>query len=266
MLELRCLSAGYSSKLVISDISFKADKGSFWGIIGPNGAGKTTLFRAISRIIKPFSGDIFFDGKNVLEIERVQLAKTVATMLQAYDFPFSYTVEEFVMMGRYPHQKRFEKPTKNDHDIVQKNLEFADLLPLKNQKLNELSGGERQRAMLAQALAQKPKLLLLDEPTAYLDIGHQITMLDLIKKLNKTEGLTVVMILHDLNLASEYCENLLLLNNGRTHISGTPRDVLTYENIETVYKTVAIVKDNPISRKPYIFAVPHEYRNTNKEC
>ena len=182
-------------------------------------------------------------------------------MLQSYDLPFSYTVEEFVMMGRFPHQKRFEKPTKNDLEIVENNLEFTDIAHLKQRRLHELSGGERQRAVLAQALAQKPKLLLLDEPTAYLDIGHQIAMLDLIKKLNKTEGLTVVMILHDLNFASEYCENLLLLNNGKIHTMGTPGEVLSYKNIEQVYKTVAIVKENPISRKPYVFAVPNEYRN-----
>jgi iron complex transport system ATP-binding protein len=259
MLELRSVSAGYSSKPVISDISFKVDKGSFWGIIGPNGAGKTTLFRTISRILNPLSGEILYEGKNITGIERDGLAKTVTTMFQLYDVPFSYTVEEFVMMGRFPHQKRFEKPSREDYDIVEQNLEFTDILRLKNRRLQELSGGERQRAILAQALAQKPKLLLLYEPTAYLDIGHQIAMLDLVKKLNRTEGLTVVTILHDLNLASEYCGNLLLMDNGKTHTIGAPKDVLTYENIEQVYKTVVVVKENPFSRKPYVIAVSEEY-------
>ena len=259
MLELRSVSSGYSSKPVIADISFKAASGSFLGIIGPNGAGKTTLFRTISRIIKPLSGDILLDGKNVAAIDRQEFAKTVTTMLQSHDFPFSYTVEEFVMMGRFPHQKRFEIPSAADREIVEKNLEFTDISHLKERRLHELSGGERQRAILAQALAQKPNLLLLDEPTAYLDIGHQIAMLDLIKKLNKTDGLTVVMILHDLNLASEYCEKLLLMDKGRVHTSGTPAEVLTYENIERVYKTVVVVKENPFSHKPYIIAVAEEY-------
>ncbi len=259
MLELRSVSSGYSSQPVISDISFKVESGSFWGIIGPNGAGKTTLFRTVSRIISPLSGQIFYDGENVAHIQRQELAKNVTTMLQLYDIPFSYTVEEFVMMGRFPHQKRFEKPSATDLEIIEQNLKFTDILHLKDRRLQELSGGERQRAVLAQALAQKPKLLLMDEPTAYLDIGHQIAMLDLVKKLNRTEGLTVVMILHDLNLASEYCENLVLMDKGKIHKIGAPKEVLTYENIEQVYKTVVVVKENPFSHKPYVIAVSEDY-------
>ena len=264
MLELRSVSSGYASKPIITDISLKVDGGSFWGIIGPNGAGKTTLFRTISRIINPLAGEILYNGKNIAHIQRNELAKTVTTMLQLYDIPFSYTVEEFVMMGRFPHQKRFEKPSNADLEIVEQNLKFTDILHLKNRKLQELSGGERQRAVLAQALAQKPRLLLMDEPTAYLDIGHQIAMLDLVKKLNRTEGLTVVMILHDLNLASEYCENLLLMDKGKTHTIGTPKEVLTYENIEQVYKTVVVVKKNPFSCKPFVIAVSEDYLHDRK--
>ena len=258
MLELQSVSAGYSGKPIISDISFKAESGSFWGIIGPNGAGKTTLFRTISRIINPLSGNILYEGKDVSGIPRHELVKTVTTMLPLFDIPFSFSVEEFVMLGRFPHQKRFEKPSDDDVNAVEQSLAFTDTLAFKHRKLNELSGGERQRVILAQALAQKPKLLLLDEPTAYLDIGHQIAMLDLVKKLNKTEDLTVITILHDLNLASEYCEKLLLMNNGRVHKVGTPEEVLTYKNIEQVYKTVVVVRENPISLKPYVIAVSEE--------
>jgi iron complex transport system ATP-binding protein len=168
-------------------------------------------------------------------------------------------------MGRFPHQKRFELPSKADYDIVEQNLKFTDIAHLRDRGLQELSGGERQRAILAQALAQKPRLLLMDEPTAYLDIGHQIAMLDLVKKLNRTEGLTVVMILHDLNLASEYCEKMILMDKGNIEITGTPKEVLTYENIEKVYKTVVVVKENPFSKKPYVIPVSGDYRLQTKD-
>lgn len=255
MLELKNVSSGYAGRKVITDISFRAKKGSFLGIIGPNGAGKTTLFRTISRILKPSSGSIFFEGKNVSALSRLELSKHMATMLPLYDIPFAFSVEEFVMMGRFPHQRKFEKPRKEDLDIVKECLELTDITHLKDRKLNELSGGERQRAILAQSLAQKPGLLLLDEPTAFLDIGHQTAILDLIRKLNREEGLTVIMILHDLNLAGEYCDSLIMMRDGKIYKAGKPEEVLTYDNIEKVYKTVVVVRDNPISHKPYVISV-----------
>jgi iron complex transport system ATP-binding protein len=258
MLELRSVSAGYPGKKAITDITFSAARGDFWGIIGPNGAGKTTLFRAITRLITASSGSILFEGRDVAKTTRLELAGAVAAMLTLNGLPFSFTCGEFVMMGRYPHQKRFEKPSSEDLRVVDESLNFTDTLDFRDRKLNELSAGERQRVILAQALAQKPKLLLLDEPTAYLDIGHQIAILDLIRKLNREAGLTVITVLHDLNLAGEYCDKLLMLDNGRIHASGLPKEVLTFQNIEKVFKTVVVVKDNPISSKPYIILVSKE--------
>ena len=139
-------------------------------------------------------------------------------------------------------------------------LEITDTLAVRSRKVNELSGGEKQRVYLAQALAQAPKLLLLDEPTAHLDIGHQIEVMDLIQKLNKERNITVLAVLHDLNIASEYCSKLALLDEGRIKISGTPSEVLTYQNIEQVYKTVVVVKDNPLSSKPFVIPVSKNYR------
>lgn len=264
MLELKNISSGYKNKPIISEISLRVEKGSFSGIIGPNGAGKTTLFRTISRILKPLSGELLFKEKNIAEYSRAELSKEIATMLPLYDIPFAFSVEEFVMMGRFPHKRKFDPPLKRDFELVHKYLELTDIIHLKDRKLNELSGGERQRAILAQALAQEPALLLLDEPTAFLDIGHQIAILDLVKKLNKEEGLTVITILHDLNLAGEYCDSLLLMHEGKIFRSGTPKKVLTFDNIEQVYKTVVVVRENPISGKPYIIAVSKENLNQLK--
>jgi iron complex transport system ATP-binding protein len=159
------------------------------------------------------------------------------------------------MMGRFPHLGRLKDPGKRDREITEESLELTDTADLRFRTLHELSGGERQRVLLAQALAQKPVLLLLDEPTAHLDIGHQIGILNVIKKLNQHQGLTVITVLHDLNLAGEYCGRIVLMNAGRIHTDGPPSEVLTYRNIEDVYKTVVIVKENPLSKKPYVVLV-----------
>jgi len=264
MLELRSVAAGYSGKEVISDISFVLEEGAFLGIIGPNGAGKTTLFRTLTKVIKPFHGTVLYSGRDICCIKRHDLAREVSAMIALYDLPFSYPVLDFVMMGRFPHQKRFGPPSKRDLEITHRSLELTDAAHLAHRKLHELSAGERQRVILAQALAQEPKLLLLDEPTAYLDLGHQIAILDVIRKLNKENGLSVITILHDLNLAGEYCGRILMLNEGKIFRYGTPHEVLTYQNIEQVYKTVVVVKNNPVSSKPYVIAISKdELNNTN---
>ncbi|MCX5782579.1 MAG: ABC transporter ATP-binding protein [Elusimicrobia bacterium] len=263
ILELRSVASGYSGKEVVSDISFVLEEGGFLGIIGPNGAGKTTLFRTITKIIEPMRGTVLFSGRDIGGIKRHELAREVSAMLPLYDLPFSYSVLDFVMMGRFPHQKRFGLPSKKDLEITRKSLELTDAWHLSGRRLHEISGGERQRVILAQALAQEPRLLLLDEPTAYLDLGHQIAILDVIKKLNRENGLSIITILHDLNLAGEYCSRILMLNGGKIFMEGTPHEVLKYQNIEQVYKTVVIVKNNPISSKPYVIAVSKEELNKN---
>lgn len=262
LLELRSLTFGYGKHKVIDSISFEVEAGDFTGLIGPNGAGKTTLFKIISRIISPWSGSVAFNGSDVSGISRIELAKKVAVMPQLLETHFFFTVEEFVLMGRFPHMKRWQGPSKNDLDAVERAIELCDLKELINQPINELSGGERQRAMLAQTLAQEPQLILLDEPTAHLDIGHQCAILDLLKKLNRDNNLTVLVVLHDLNLASEYCSKLVLLNKGKIHTIGAPKEVLTYQNIEEAYKTVVVVKDNPLSSKPHIFPISKEKLQT----
>lgn len=258
MLKVSNLTCGYDGRRILKGISFEVNKGDFLGIIGPNGAGKTTLFRAMTKILPILEGKIIYDGKDLTKISNKELAKKVAVLPQILEIIFPFTVLEFVKMGRFPHLERFEKIKATDLEVVEKALEVTDVLPLKDRKINELSGGERQRVILAQSLAQEPQLLLLDEPTTHLDISHQVDILDVVRKLSKEKNLTIIAILHDLNLASEYCERLILLKEGKIFKAGTPQEVLTYQNIEDVYKTVVVVDKSPISFRPHVFLVPKE--------
>lgn len=258
ILRIKDLSCGYDAREVIKDISFFVKEGDFLGIIGPNGAGKTTLFRVITRILKPWKGNILYKDKDISRMSHRDFALEVAVIPQILEIPFAFSVEEFVFMGRFPHVGRFETLSEKDYEILKEVLNLTDTFFLRERKISELSGGERQRAILAQGFAQEPHLLLLDEPTSHLDIAHQVQILDLVKRLNKERNLTVIIVLHDLNLASSYCDRLILLNEGTIFREGSPQDVLTYQNIEEVYKTVVVVKKNPISLKPYILLVPEE--------
>jgi len=258
MLEIKNLICGYDSKFLLRNIIFKIEHRELVGIIGPNGSGKTTLLKAITRVLKPKSGEILFEGKNIWKMNFNELAKNIAVVSQSPETGFM-TVEEFVLLGRIPYYKKFQfLETKYDLEIAKKSMILTDTFRIKNQMINQISEGEKQLAFIAQALTQEPKLLLLDEPTSHLDIMHQVAILDLVRKLNRELGIGVIMVVHDLNLASEYCDRLLLLNNGVIHKSGTPKEVLTYQTIEEVYRTVVIVKENPITHKPYIFLVPGE--------
>ncbi|MBU1869291.1 MAG: ABC transporter ATP-binding protein [Candidatus Omnitrophica bacterium] len=255
LLKIKNLSGGYGQDLVIKDISFNVKKGDFLGIIGPNGSGKSTLLRLMTRVLLPKSGRAIYEGRDISLIPLKEFSKKVSFVSQETVINFSFLVSEIVLMGRIPHLARLQFEGKRDFEIAQNALELTDTAHLKEKEINALSAGERQRVIIAKALAQEPILLFLDEPTSHLDIGHQIQMLNLLKKLNHEKNLTIVMVLHDLNLASEYCNRILLLNEGRIYKEGAPREVLTYQNIEAVYKTVVVVNDNPISSKPYVILV-----------
>ena len=249
------LSGGYHNKLVIKDALFEISKGDFLGIIGPNGSGKSTLLKLMTRVLSPQSGSVFLEGKDIRGMHLKEFCRKVAFVPQDTLINFSFSVEEIVLMGRIPHLKRMQFETKKDFSIARNALSLTDTLYIKEKEINQLSAGERQRVIIAKALAQEPMLLFLDEPTSHLDIGHQVQILDLLKRLNKENGLTVVMVMHDLNLASEYCNRIILFNDGCIFKEGTPEEVLTYQNIESVYKTVVVVKKNPISSKPYVILV-----------
>ncbi len=186
------------------------------------------------------------------------LAREIAVVPQFLLMAFPFKVYDFVALGRTPYLGRFETVSEEDEKAIRDAMELSGCSGLQERMVTELSGGELQRVFLAQALAQEPKLLLLDEPTSHLDIGHQVEIMHLLKRLNKEKCLTIVIILHDLNTAGEYCNRLILLDEGRIYKAGSPAEVLTYQNIEAVYKTVVVIRENPISGKPYVFLVPKD--------
>lgn len=266
ILYIKNIKCGYGANIVLQNIDISVGKGELVGIIGPNGSGKTTLLRAITNIIPLKGGEIKFRGIPISRINRKDMAKEIAVVSQAReDVFFNMAVEQAVLLGRIPHFAKYQwLETKDDLKIAEESMQLTDIAHLRGRKLNSLSGGEAQRVFIARALTQKPKLLLLDEPTTYLDIAHQVGIMDLIKRLNKKFELTVIMILHDLNLASEYCHRLVLLDEGRVHKIGCPEEVMDYKTIEKVYKTVVVVEKNPVSSRPHIFVVPEEERQKKR--
>lgn len=256
VLEVNNLCSGYGKKVVLQDISFDVKEGDFLGIIGPNGSGKSTLLKTIARILKPFHGHVLFRGQSIHTMTLLEAAKRIALVPQDFNTEFSFTVIEVVLMGRFPHLRRFQQETSHDFEVVRESLELTDSSELVDRTFNELSAGERQRVIIAKAFAQEPMLLLLDEPTSHLDIGHQIEIFDLLVRLNKDKGVTIISVLHDLNLASEYCDRLLLIDKGRIRVQGSTEEVLRWEIIEEVYKTLVVINDNPISSRPHVLLVP----------
>ncbi|MFH1190526.1 MAG: ABC transporter ATP-binding protein [Candidatus Omnitrophota bacterium] len=258
LLEVKGISGGYGPRDVIKDVSFNVRKGEFLGIIGPNGSGKSTLLRLLSRVLRPKKGGIRLESIDADKIDIKDFCKKAAFVSQDTSVSFPFTAGEIALMGRIPHMGRIQFETKHDRSVADHSLSVTDALHLKEKFINELSAGERQRVIIAKALTQEPILLFLDEPTAHLDISHQIQIMDLLKKLNRENGLTIVIVLHDLNLASEYCSRIILLEDGRIFKDDRPEEVLTYQNIEAVYDTVVVVNENPISHKPYIVLVSGE--------
>jgi len=264
ILKVEDLTTGYDKIPIIKDICLEVPYGAFLGIIGPNGAGKSTLFKAIAKVLPPWQGRILYKGKDIKSIPQREFAKEISILSQFQLIPFSFTVEEFILMGRYPHRNRLEALRPSDYKILEDVIELLDISHYRKKKVSSLSGGEMQRVVLAQGLAQEPDLLLLDEPTSHLDIGHQIKILDLIKYLSEDKHLTVIVILHDLNLASIYCDTVVLLKDGEIFKSGNIRDVLNYSNIVYVYDTTVVVEKDPVLSRPHIFLVPGDVLKTKE--
>ena len=258
MLEINNVSGGYFKEDVIKGISLEVKAGDFLVIIGPNGSGKTTLLRLATRVLPLRRGEIFYKDENISHMNLKEFCRRIAFVSQDISTGFSFTVMELVLMGRIPHLKRLQFESKKDIEICREKLFLTDTLSLKDKRIDELSAGERQRVVIARALAQEPELLFLDEPTSHLDIGHQIQTLDLLKRINRRSNLTIVMILHDLNLASAYSNRIALLDKGIIFKEGSPEEVLTYRNIEAVYKTIVLVDKNSLTGKPNLTLVPGE--------
>jgi iron complex transport system ATP-binding protein len=264
-LNIEKLSCGYSSGFQLKEITFSVQKGSFAGIIGPNGSGKTTLFKGISGRLQAKSGTVVLADTNLGDIKPMDKARRIAVVSQFPDVA-DITVEDYVLMGRLPYREMFQFfESKRDHAIAKKYMQLTGIFEHRTKLMTELSGGEQQLAAIAQALSQEPELLLLDEPTSHLDISHSVQILNLVQKLNHETGLTVLMIIHDLNLAAEFCDYLIMLDHGKIYTMGTPSDVLNYQNIENVYNTVVVTQNNPLSGKPAIFLVSENIMREQRE-
>lgn len=237
---------------VLEDLSCDLSPGEFWGVIGPNGSGKTTLIKIINGLAAPQRGRVALDGRNIRYMRRLDMARLIAVVPQDSSLVFPFSVEEVVLMGRAPHLGRFEFESDGDLAIARNAMERTGVLPFARRSMTELSGGERQRVLIARALAQQPRLLLLDEPTAFLDIKYQKATFDLLTELNREEGLGIIAVTHDLNLASLYCERLLLLSGGKIHSLGTPEEVITEERIADVYETDIRVEQDRESGRPRV--------------
>lgn len=260
LLKLESVYGGYYRQDVIKNVSLRVCRQDFTGIIGPNGSGKTTLLRLATRVLLPRSGRILLEGRDIFEMGLKSFCRKVAFVSQDISTSFPYSVMELVLMGRMPYLKRLQLETKKDYDIASSALSMTDSLELRDKRIDELSAGERQRVAIARALAQGPELLFLDEPTSHLDIGHQIQIMELLRGLNRSKAVTVVMVLHDLNLASAYCDRIVLFDQGSVFREGIPEEVLTYQNIESVYRTIVLVNDNPVTHRPNVILVPGKGR------
>ena len=249
---MRNVSLGYNHQPFLRDIKLKATPGELVGLIGPNGSGKSTAIKALSRIIHPYSGRILLDGQNIVKIPRRELALLIGVVPQMPLLPSTFTAFEIVLMGRNPHLGLFQSEGPRDWAIAWQAMEKTATRSLANRRVNELSGGEIQCLLIARVLVQETKAILLDEPTANLDIGRQVEILDLIKNLCLENKLTVLAAIHDLNLAAQYCDRLFLINEGHVHAEGTPAEVITDQNIKQVYGAENCVYTHPINGLPTV--------------
>jgi iron complex transport system ATP-binding protein len=228
--------------------------GEFVGIIGPNGSGKTTLLRSVSRVLKPRAGVVFIGGRDVFETPARDMAREVGVVPQDTIPAFDFTALEIVLMGRSPHLGRFQVEGSGDIAIAEEAMRWTGTFDLAKRQFAALSGGERQRVVIARALAQEPRVILLDEPTSHLDINYQFEILNLIRRLNRERGITVVAVLHDLNLSAQYCDRLVMIGGGKIQALGAPEAVLTSENVKRVYGADVWVRKHPTSGRPYVIA------------
>ena len=232
----------YTSASVLNDISLDIDGPAFVSILGPNGVGKSTLIHCINKILQPTSGSVFIDGKNVRETSIKELAKQIGYVPYSANDTFPLTVVDTVMMGRHPHSKW--KSLDNDLDVVYDTLKMLGISHLAMRQFNELSAGQHQKVMLARGLVQEPKILLLDEPTSNLDIRHQLDVTKMLKRLSAERGILIIMISHDINIAAKYADNVILMFQGKIFDVGTPSEVITEDNLRTVYGVESRVIDD----------------------
>ncbi|WP_022916347.1 ABC transporter ATP-binding protein [Ruania albidiflava] len=249
------LSLGYDGAPVVRDLDLRIPAGQVTVIVGANGCGKSTLLRGMARLLRPVSGQVLLDGQSVHTRPARQVAQLLGILPQTPVAPESITVADLVARGRYPHQRWFRQWTPADEAAVAAALLRTDTLDLADREVDSLSGGQRQRVWIAMALAQDTGVLLLDEPTTFLDVAHQLDVLDLLRSLNAERGTTVVMVLHDLNLAARYADHLVVMHAGRVQATGTPAEVVTPAVVQEAFALTAHVMDDPVTGTPMVVPV-----------
>ncbi len=252
VLRIKNLNWGFNGRNIFNSVNVRIPAGTFTGIIGPNGAGKTTLLKLILKLLPPDRKSIFLDNKDITLFSRKDMARKMSYVPQTPGVDFGFTVKHMVAMGRNPHLRSFSSETSEDRAIVTDALKDTQIEYLSSKDISKISGGELQRVIIARALAQKPAVLALDEPTNHLDLNHQMKILSLVRDLSDVKGITVIAVLHDFNHALEYCDNLILMNGGAVVASGIPENVITPENMHTVYHLEIAMEKNPFTGKPYM--------------
>ncbi len=267
-LDVQNLNLHYGDKHILKNLSVAVAAGEFFIIIGPNGTGKTTFLKTLAKLVPPDNGDISLFGKELAEYSRRQLALIMAVVPQQMPLDFPFTVAETVLMGRSPHLGLTGMEREEDFRLAEEAMQFTDVMHLSHRRLDQLSGGERQRVVIARAICQQPKIILLDEPTASLDPAHQVHIMDLMERLRQERNITIIMISHDLNLAAMYGDRLLLMREGAVEKIGTPQEVLTYDTLERSYGCVMLVDENALGKVPRVIPVPGKFlksENAGKE-
>lgn len=253
-LEVLDLTCGYNTKIVLKKISFSVKLGEFVGIVGPNGSGKTTLLRALSGLMTLLTGDIKISGVDIKAFSRNELAKHIAFVPQLMEPIEGFSVLDMVLLGRTPHLPRFKFESEEDYQVAKWAIEELQVEEFTNKEVTHLSGGEFQRVVIARALAQEPKIMMLDEPISHLDLRYQIKILKLLKKIKQQR--TIIATFHDLNMASRFCQRLILVKNGEILADGMPDEVVTAENIWKAYKVRAQVKKNLRTKHSSLIYLP----------
>jgi iron complex transport system ATP-binding protein len=251
MLETKDLHLSYGKHRVIEGIDIAVDRGEIVTVIGANGSGKSTVIKALARTLKPAGGTVYLDGKNIFGMNTREVARKLAVLPQIHSVPDDFSVRDLVSYGRFPHLGPAGRLRHEDFVAVDAAVELTQMEELQHRPVATLSGGERQRAWIAMALAQEPRILLLDEPTTFLDISHQFDVLEMIKDLNRKMALTIVMVLHDLNQAARYSHRLIVLKDGRVYRSGTPSEIINPELLEEVFDIRVRILEDPEYACPY---------------
>ncbi|ELT43482.1 ABC transporter ATP-binding protein [Arthrobacter nitrophenolicus] len=265
VLNAKDLTLKYDQRCVVDGLSVEIPEGKVTMIVGANACGKSTLLRGLSRLLKPASGAVTLDGKDIHSRPARELARILGLLPQHPTAPDGITVRDLVGRGRYPHQGFFRSWREGDDAAVQRALEATETLALAERDVDELSGGQRQRVWIAMALAQETDVLLLDEPTTYLDLAHQVEVLDLVTDLNRKRGTTVAIVLHDLNLAARYADNVIAMKAGAVVAVGNPREVVTESLVRSVFNLDSRVIPDPVSGTPLIIPIGRHHVPTELE-